>query len=156
MCWRAALASEQGTRTRSPIPRASFLSDESLHSWSFHYVRGRSTSCILATEESKNAEGRGHRTSIITACGGRRGVKWRRRQDSFPMKAGVWWGWMGRCLCCAANNTHYAAVQLRDCPSLPFFCDGHRSMVIGGKHLFFKNVLLTRSCNQSKLLFFCL
>lgn len=61
-------------------------------------MRGRSTSCILATEESKNAEGRGHRTGIITACGGRRGVKWRRR-DSFRMKAGVGGvGWVGTCV----------------------------------------------------------
>lgn len=70
-------------------------------------MRGRSTSCILATEESKNAEGRGHRSSIITACGGRRGVKWRRR-DSFRMKAGVGAvggvggvggvGWVGTCV----------------------------------------------------------
>lgn len=61
-------------------------------------MRGRSTSCILATEESKNAEGRGHRSSIITACGGRRGVKWRRR-DSFRMKAGVGGvGWVVACV----------------------------------------------------------
>lgn len=61
-------------------------------------MRGRSTSCILATEESKNAEGRGHRSSIITACGGRRGVKWRRR-DSFRMKAGVGGvGWVVTCV----------------------------------------------------------
>lgn len=73
-------------------------------------MRGRSTSCILAAEESKNAEGRGHRTSIITACGGRRGVKWRRR-DSFRMKAGV--GGVGRVGTCVAPLITHIMLLLR-------------------------------------------
>lgn len=72
-------------------------------------MRGRSTSCILASEESENAEGRGRRTGIITACGGRRGVKWWRR-DSFRMKAGVGGvGWVGACV--ATLITHIMLLR---------------------------------------------
>lgn len=93
-----AVHQQRAGNKNSPISHSSFLPDESLHSWSFHYVRGRSTSYILAAEESKNAEGRGHRTGLITLCGWRCGVKWQRR-DSFQMKAGVGGvGWVGACV----------------------------------------------------------
>lgn len=102
--YEGAVRQQRAGNKNSPISHSSFLPDESLHSWSFHYVRGRSTSCILTAEESRNAEGRGLRTSIITACGWRCAVKWQRR-DSFQTKSGFGGvGWVGACVVLLITN----------------------------------------------------
>lgn len=135
----------RGTRTRQFLI-ALLVPDESLHSWSF-LLRDRQK-YILYPEESNTPEGRGHGAGKITACG----VKWR-RHDSSQMKAEVGGVGLGGCLCCAANNTHYAAAQLRHCLSLPFF--RHRRKDCGrGRETFLS--MFDEELQSERISVFCL